>query len=57
MDNLRSVLLSEWQQESLTLADRPVVTLSEGQMQVAENLYQIAQQAERMTDCHYFHWQ
>jgi len=53
MENVFHAYRATWQ-EALTLADRPVVTLSEGQMQVAENLYQIAWQAERMTDCRYY---
>ena len=53
MENVFHNYRTTWQ-EVLTLADHPVVTLSEGQMQVAENLYQIAQQAERMTDCRYY---
>lgn len=53
MENVFHNYRTTWQ-EALTLADRPVVKLSEGQMQVAENLYQIAQQAERMTDCRYY---
>lgn len=53
MENVFYNYRATWQ-EALTLADRPVVTLSEGQMHVAENLYQIAWQAERMTDCRYY---
>ncbi len=53
MENVFHNYRATWQ-EALTLVERPVVTLSEGKMQVAENLYQIAQQAERMTDCRYY---
>ena len=53
MENVFHNYRATWQ-EALTLADNPLVILSEGQMQVAENLYQIAQQAERMTDCRYY---
>ena len=41
-------------QDALSLADHPVVALSEGQMQVAEHLYQIACQAKQMSGCRYF---
>ncbi len=53
MENVFHNYRATWQ-EALTLVERPVVTLSEGKMQVAENLYQIAQQAERMTDSRYY---
>ena len=53
MENVFHSYRSTWQ-EALTLADHPVVTLSEGQMQVAEHLYGIAQQAEQMADCRYY---
>ncbi len=53
MENVFLNYRTTWQ-EALSLADYPLVTLSEGQMHVMENLYQIAQQAENMTDCRYY---
>ena len=53
MENVFHNYRTTWQ-DALTLANHPMVTLSDGQMQVAENLYMIAQQAERMDNCRYY---
>ncbi len=53
MENVFHNYRTTWQ-EALTLVNHPVVALGEGQMQVAEHLYQIARQAEQMADCRYY---
>ena len=41
-------------EDALSLNSNPLVQLSEGQMQVAEHLYQIVRLERQMTDCHHY---
>ena len=53
MENMLHNYRSTWM-GALSLTDHPVVTLSAEQIQIAENLYQIALQAEAMAGFRYF---
>ena len=53
MENTFHTYKQTWQ-KALSLNDQPLVQLTEGQMQVAEHLYQIVQLEQQMTSCHHY---